>query len=225
MKFTYTIALFLICILACKTQNVKPPVIEKEKMTEQKIQSLSFDVKETDLDPSIPYARIDALPEDDSAGSVISRMIDGLGFRYYWATHRLRAEDLAYLPGNGGNPTQDVLEHLYGLSIMVRNAALNEPNIRGTERPVLEYEELRKQTLLQLKEASDAFRGDTNLENHDIIFKRGEQESSFPVWNLLAGPLTDAIYHVGQIVSFRRSSGNPVHPQMNVFSSTIQLQE
>ncbi len=225
MKLTYTLGLFLICILACKTQDVKPPAVEKENIVEKKIQSLSFDVKQSDLDPSIPYAKIDGTPEDDSAGSVISRVIDGLGFRYYWATHRLRAEDLAYLPGNDGRPPQDVLEHLYGLSSMIRNAALNEPNVRPSTTPDVEFEELRVLTLKQFKEASDAFRSVEDLENHTIIFKRGEQESAFPVWNLLSGPLTDAIYHVGQIVSFRRSSGNPVHPQMNVFSSTIKLQE
>ena len=32
------------------------------------------------------------------------RMIDGLGFRYYWSTDGLRAKDLAYQPkGEGQN--------------------------------------------------------------------------------------------------------------------------
>jgi hypothetical protein len=225
MKSIYVLAVFFICLLACKTKDVNPPIVENQQLVEKKIESLSFDVKESDLDPNIPYAKIDDTPEDMSAGSVIARMIDGLGFRYYWATHSLRTEDLEYLPGNDGRPPKDVLNHLYGLSAMVRNAGINQPNVRPLQIPEVEFEELRALTLKQFKEASDAFRGVSDLENHTIIFKRGEQESSFPVWNLLSGPLTDAIYHVGQIVSFRRSSGNPVHPQMNVFSSTIKLKE
>ena len=50
-----------------------------------------------------------------------------------------------------------------------------------------------------------------------IKFNRGGAYSEFPVWNLINGPISDAIYHVGQIVSFRRTSGNPIEKGVNVF--------
>ena len=37
-----------------------------------------------------------------------------------------------------------------------------------------------------------------------------------PLWNLINGPVSDALTHVGQINSFRRLNGNPV-PRANVF--------
>ena len=50
-----------------------------------------------------------------------------------------------------------------------------------------------------------------------IKFNRGGVFSEFPFWNLINGPISDAIYHVGQIVSFRRTSGNPIEKGVNVF--------
>jgi hypothetical protein len=37
-----------------------------------------------------------------------------------------------------------------------------------------------------------------------------------PLWNIINGPVSDALTHVGQINSFRRLNGNPV-PRANVF--------
>jgi hypothetical protein len=50
-----------------------------------------------------------------------------------------------------------------------------------------------------------------------IIFDRKGKISNFPIWNLMNGPLEDAIYHTGQIVSFRRTAGNPIPKGVNVF--------
>ncbi len=229
MPINYIFVLFLFGFFACKSQDINTVEKQIENKVEekqvQKIESLSIGLKESELDPSIPYARIEGTPTDGSAGSVLSRVIDGLGFRYHWATHQLRAEDLAYLPGNEGRSAKDVLDHLYGLSLMIKNTATKQPNIRPLEMPDVEFEELRKLTLLNFKGASDAFEGMSEIENNTIIFQRGETQSEVPFWNLLNGPMADAIYHVGQIVSFRRSSGNPMHPAVNVFRGDIQLKE
>ena len=56
-----------------------------------------------------------------------------------------------------------------------------------------------------------------DIDQVKVIFQRGEKTSTYPIWNLINGPITDAIYHCGQIVSFRRSSGNPIPPGVNVF--------
>ena len=45
-----------------------------------------------------PYYEIPDYPEKYNQGTVVARMIDGLGFRYYWATEGLRAEDLNLNP-------------------------------------------------------------------------------------------------------------------------------
>ena len=66
---------------------------------------------------TLPYAEIPEAPENYTAGAVVSRMIDGLGFRYYWASEGLTEKDLAYTPGNDGRTIEQTLKHIYGLSI------------------------------------------------------------------------------------------------------------
>ena len=38
----------------------------------------------------LPYKEIPSYPANYTQSTVISRMIDGLGYRYYWATENLR---------------------------------------------------------------------------------------------------------------------------------------
>jgi len=174
--------------------------------------------QETETD-ELPYHQIPNAPEQYTEQAILARMIDGLGYRYYWATKDLRDEDLNFNPGNEGRPAKDVLKHLYGLSEMILNTIKAEPNVRPLPELEMTWEEQRAKTLLFLKEASDILRSAEHPEPEDmkIIFQRGEKQSEFPFWNLLNGPLADAIWHTGQIASFRRSSGNPVDPGMNVF--------
>ena len=167
-----------------------------------------------------PYHQIPDAPESYTEQSIMARMIDGLGYRYYWATKDLREEDLNYEPGNEGRPAKDVLVHLFGLCEVVLNAVKGDPNVRPIPEMEMSWEEQRTKTLEMLKEASDILRSSDapSPEDMKIVFQRGEKTSEFPLWNLLNGPLADALWHTGQIASFRRSSGNPVHPGMSVFS-------
>ena len=170
-------------------------------------------------DKSIPYIEIPAAPEHYKSGNVVARMIDGLGYRYHWATKELRQEDLEYRPSEDAKTTAETLEHLYGLSLTILNGAKSLPNIRPSKQPDKSWEALRVATLQNFKEASDLMRGKKakNLAKLKIIFQRGERKSEFPYWNMLNGPIADAIYHTGQIVAFRRASGNPIDGRVNVF--------
>lgn len=168
---------------------------------------------------TIPYHQIPDYPEKMTAGTSIGRILDGLGYRYYWATKDLTDKDLAYNPGNDGRPPKDVFQHLYGLSLMIKAATEKQPNIRPLPESTMTWEEKRVATLENIKTASDKFKAssDEEIANFDIIFQRGETQNKVSVWHLFNGPIDDAIYHVGQIVSFRRSSGNPMNPFVNVF--------
>ena len=170
----------------------------------------------------LPYASIPEYPAMYNAGTSLGRLVDALGFRYYWATEGLRDEDLDFDPGGDNRPPRAVLEHLYGLSKTIVNAPSRKPNVRPAEDGPKTWEELRKQTLLNFKKTSDLLKAssDEDVASYKVVFKRGEQESSFDFWHMINGPITDAIYHVGQITSYRRSSGNPIDPTVNVFSGT-----
>lgn len=176
------------------------------------------------IEQQLPYHQIPEAPEMYTANTVAARMIDGLGFRYYWATEGLRKEDLMFSPNNQARTAAETLTHIHGLCQVVLNAVKQEPNIRPAKAEKMTFEEQRESTLMMLKEASDLLRQQekVKLEEAQIVFKRGERESASPFWNVLNGPLADAMWHVGQVVSFRRSSGNPMDGRVDVFSGKLR---
>ncbi|MEM7373099.1 MAG: hypothetical protein AAF587_31035 [Bacteroidota bacterium] len=173
---------------------------------------------QTEQNEDLPYEQIPDYPEDYTSGNILSRFIDGLGYRYYWATEGLRSEDLAYKPSEEARTARQTLEHLYGLCETIMNAPQRKANVRPVDWSKMSFEELRKGTLLNLQTASELCAGKTEREVSEfvMIFQRGENATEFPYWNMINGPISDALWHVGQIVSFRRASGNPLHPGVSV---------
>ncbi len=173
--------------------------------------------------PSLPYYQIPDYPAAYTPEAVAARMVDGLGFRYYWATEGLRAEDLAFRPNESARTTEETLQHIHGLSTLILNACLQRANESQGESAPLSFEQLRRTTLENLKMAADKLRTSPAgaLADYNIVFQRGEATREFPFWNLINGPIADAIWHTGQVVSFRRSSGNPINPKVSVFSGKL----
>ena len=135
----------------------------------------------------LPYYQIPDAPEKFTAETVAARMVDGLGYRYYWATEGLRPEDLAFKPSEKGRTVSETLDHILGLTKVVANGTSSTPNIRGGEREELTFEEKRKRTLENIKRASDNFRNaeEGAMENMTIIFQRDDTSSEYPFWNLI----------------------------------------
>ena len=79
---------------------------------------------------SLPLQEIPAYPSDPSSGNVIARMVQGLGYRYYWATQDLRAEDLSYRPSADASSSLETLQHIYGLAEVIANTAQTLPSVR-----------------------------------------------------------------------------------------------
>jgi len=168
---------------------------------------------------TLPYKEIPKYPADYSAGNILARSIDGLGFRFYWASEGLRSKDLEYKPSEDGRTTFQTMQHIYGLSEMIVNSSAGKPNITA-DRSSLTYEQLRSKTLLNLKKASDLLLGKTaeEIEKLSVVFQSGERKNEYPYWHMINGPISDAIYHTGQLVTLRRQSGNPLNPKVNVFT-------
>ena len=162
----------------------------------------------------LPYHQIPEAADKYTAGSVVARTIDGLGFRYYWATEGLTDNDLIYKPSDEARTTSETIDHILGLSEVILNAMLKKEN--GEALPDMTFAEKRKRTLENLEKASRIAKETNNIAQHKMIFGKTE----FPFWNVINGPISDAIWHVGQIVSFRRSSGNPLPKGVNVLRGT-----
>ena len=167
----------------------------------------------------LPFKSIPEASKNYESGNIVVRMIEGLGYRYYWATDGLQAGDLDYKPSDSGQSTKETLKHIHGLADVLKNVSLNLPSISPAPNQSEDFVELRKQTLNYLEEATVNFKNKTpkELAELKVIFERGGKQSSFPFWNMINGPLADAIYHTGQVVSYRRSSGNPLPKGVNVF--------
>lgn len=162
----------------------------------------------------LPYYEIPEAPKEYTAATVASRMIDGLGFRYYWATEGLTEKDLEHQPSPSARTTGLTIDHILGLSQVILNATLEKPN--GDKQPEMTFAEKRKKTLLNLQKASEILKKSKDISKYKMIFGKTE----FPFWNAINGPIADAIWHVGQIVSFRRSSGNPFPKGVSVLRGT-----
>lgn len=202
-----TLPLIFICVLmaSCHTTAQTLDETKEEMMT-------------------LPYASIPDYPEDYTAGAVCARLVDGLGFRYYWATEGLTETDLAYKIDTASRTSLATLEHIHGLTKTIRNSIDKKPNVRPSEKRDLSWEELRAETLNNLKHTADVLRSSTveDIKSYEIVFQRGDKSSSYPFWHQLNGPIADALWHTGQIVSFRRASGNPFNSRVSVFSGTVR---
>lgn len=96
--------------------------------------------------PELPYREIPDYPTSYTAATVSARMVDGLGFRYYWATEGLRPEDLSYSLNDDARTTNETLIHIYELSRNLFNSVNQVPNT--TEKtPSMSFAELRQKTL------------------------------------------------------------------------------
>ena len=73
---------------------------------------------------------------------------------------------------------------------------------------------LSKQTLLNLKIVSEV------LRNTETPFQL--EDTGVPFWNIINGPISDALWHCGQVVMLRRSSGNPFNSKVNLFSGKLK---
>src|SRR5687767_224613 len=95
-------------------------------------------------DKPLPYYEISAQPENFTAGAVASRMIDGLGFRFYWATEGLRPEDLSWKPGNETRTTEETITHIYEMTTIILNSTTNTPNTPREQKEKLSFEQMRR---------------------------------------------------------------------------------
>lgn len=165
---------------------------------------------------NLPYYEIPEYPESFTAGTLAARMVDGLGFRFYWSSEGLTEKDLDYKPNEDVRSVMETLDHILDLSFIIVNSTLKQPNGK-VDKSEMSYVEKRTQTLLNLKKAADILRSSDDISQFKIIF--GDKE--IPFWNQVNGPIADAIWHCGQIASFRRSSGNPINPNISQFSGTV----
>ena len=164
------------------------------------------------------YSLIPDYPQEYSVGTVLGRMVDGIGFRYHWATEGLNKVDLEYRPCTTGRSIYDTLLHVYNLAEMMSTTVTGQRYELPEPSNGLQFDKLREETLRVIAYISDRFKeaSDDKISEMSIKFKMGEQDLDFPTWNVVNGPISDLLYHIGQVVSHRRASGNPIDSKVNL---------
>lgn len=179
------------------------------------VTSLSF--SQASSEDHIPYNEVPEYPDNFTAGTMAARMVDALGFRFYWASEGLTDKDLLYKPNEDVRSAGDTIDHILDLSYIIVNSTLKKSNGK-VDKSEMSFSDKREQALINLKTAADILRVSDDISQFKIRF--GDNE--IPFWNQVNGPIADAIWHCGQIASFRRSSGNPINPNVNHFRGTVK---
>ena len=169
----------------------------------------------------MPYLRIPKPPSELSANSILIRLLDAIGFRYRWATENLNQEDMWFQPCETSMSIWEVLEHINELTNFIE-AFINGKDVKkGDNPPQNAYtptclNEMRRSTLdaISRTRSSLTFHDEGYLA--DRKYPVPGEVGEFPIWNLINGPLCDALTHIGQIASWRRINNNPV-PNADAF--------
>ncbi len=164
----------------------------------------------------LPFRSITETERTYNASNIAARMVEGLGFRYYWATEGLRTTDLAFEPVAKGRNSRETVNHLHILSGFLLSALEKEVFVPGSSAE-LSFDQIRKETLQNLEKVVNILKAskDTDFKDYNIRYANGGQ---LPFWNVINGPIADAIYHTGQVVLMRRMSGNPMDSKVNVLA-------
>ena len=93
-------------------------------------------------------------------------------------------------------------------------------NSLGRKKPEIldddSLDNIRKETLKKIYDSRKKLLKMDDSKLKICQFYSSYYDKNFPIWNILNGPLCDALTHVGQINSWRRLHGNPVF-RANVF--------
>lgn len=165
---------------------------------------------------TLPYRELPDYPENFDVGGMASRLMDGLGFRFYWATEGLRSEDLNYKPTIDSRSVGETVDHILSMTdIMVVSVC----KVENERDPELTFENKRAYVLKNIKTVSETLLKSSpeDFETFNIILRNGE---SMPFWFFVNGQITDCIWHCGQISSFRRITGNPLNSKVSFFRGT-----
>ena len=162
----------------------------------------------------LPFEDISKTPIELTATNTLLRLVEGLAFRYRWATENLSEEDIKFRPHPTCMSIEEVNAHIFDLVDSTFTVFGGEKQNKDS---LNSFQQIRKKSLFILQDLSERLK-----EMSDEDFSEIEKNTSrkLPFWYWINGPLADALTHVGQITSWRRIAGNPQLKGVNVFIGT-----
>ncbi len=150
------------------------------------------------MNEKLPFREISTYPNAINGVGVITRMLDGLGFRFYWATEGLTERDYAYRFSKDGMSVEEIVIHILALvnwiGLALKQDIIPQPSDISLVRNAI------------LEKISDLRIAFSEMNEEELTEITLEEK---PFWHLINGPIADAISHVGQVNILRRANGNP----------------
>ena len=167
-----------------------------------------------DRNQELPFEDISKTPIELTATNTLLRLVEGLAFRYRWATENLSEENIKFKPHPTSMNIEEVNAHIFDL---VNSTFTVFGGEKQNKDSLNSFQQIRKKSLFILQDLSERLK-----EMSDEDFSEIEKNTSrkLPFWYWINGPLADALTHVGQITSWRRIAGNPQLKGVNVFIGT-----
>ncbi|WP_323755813.1 hypothetical protein [Roseivirga sp.] len=172
----------------------------------------------------LPFREMPPFAKAYTSGTLMGRMSDGLGFRFYWATEGLNVDNLNFKAGEESRTIGETVDHIYTLVLMFTNAVMEQPTTFPIETKDLTFIEKRSKVLSFIQTASALLKmsNDEDFERYNLVSQfAGGNGQKLPFWNGLNGPLEDALWHIGQVVTLRRMAGNPINPKVDFMNGRI----
>ena len=172
----------------------------------------------------LPFREIPPAAKVFTSGTLMGRMTDGLGFRFHWATDGLTEENLSFKAGEESRTIGETVDHIYTLVLMFTNAVMEQPTTLPIETKDLTFKEKRKKILsfIQTSSALLKMSNDEDFERYNLVSQFASRNGQkLPFWNGLNGPMEDALWHIGQVVTLRRMAGNPINPNVDFMNGVV----
>lgn len=172
-----------------------------------------------DKNQELPFEDISKTPNDLTATNTLLRMVEGLAFRYRWATENLSEENIKFKPHPTSMSIEEVNAHIFDLVDSTNRVFGGEKQNKDS---LNSFHKLRIKSLNILADLSERLK---EMSDEDLSEIEKNTSRKLPFWYWINGPLADALTHVGQITSWRRIAGNPQLKGVNVFIGTIDRVE
>lgn len=173
----------------------------------------------------LPFREIPPAAKVFTSGTLMGRLSDGLGFRFYWATEGLTEDDLSFKAGEESRTIGETIDHIYSLVLMFTNATMEQPTVFPIKTDSLTFDEKREKALAFIQTASAMLKvsNDADFERYNLVFQNPNGSGQkLPFWNGLNGPLEDALWHIGQVVTLRRMAGNPINSKVDFMNGVVR---
>jgi hypothetical protein len=167
-----------------------------------------------DKNQELPFENISKTPNDLTATNTLLRMVEGLAFRYRWATENLSEENIKFKPHPTSMSVEEVNAHIFDLVDSTNRVFGGEKQNKDS---LNSFHKLRIKSLNILADLSERLK---EMSDEDLSEIEKNTSRKLPFWYWINGPLADALTHVGQITSWRRIAGNPQLKGINVFIGT-----